>query len=67
MIITDVQADGQQFDTLGGFKQFSDVLAVGLTAGRESLKKWKEEGRLPTGLVDDKKSSAVLSRGTRLR
>ena len=61
------RADEQQFDTLGGFKRFSEVLAVGLAAGRDALKQWKEEGKLPTGLVDDKKSSAVLSRGTRLR
>jgi lysophospholipid hydrolase len=40
---------------------------VGLQAGRETLKKWKDEGKLPSGLVDDKKSQAVLSRGTRLR
>lgn len=57
----------QEFDTLGGFKRFSEVLAVGVQAGREALKEWKDQGKLPNGLVDDRKSSAVLSRGTRLR
>ncbi|WWD18608.1 lysophospholipase NTE1 [Kwoniella shandongensis] len=57
----------QQFDTLGGFKRFSEVMAIGLTAGREALRKWKEEGRLPTGLVDDAKGAKTIKRGNRLR
>ncbi|KAK8858713.1 lysophospholipase NTE1 [Kwoniella newhampshirensis] len=57
----------QQFDTLGGFKRFSEVMAIGLTAGREALRKWKEEGRLPTGLVDDTKGTNIIKRGNRLR
>jgi hypothetical protein len=60
-------ADEQQFDTLGGFKRFSEVLAVGVESGREALRVWKAEGRLPTGLVDDCKGQAALTRGTRLR
>ncbi|KGB75028.2 lysophospholipase NTE1 [Cryptococcus deuterogattii R265] len=57
----------QQFDTLGGFKRFSEVLEIGLKAGRETLKKWKEEGTLPTGLVDEAKGSKAVQRGNRLR
>ncbi|OCF45992.1 lysophospholipase NTE1 [Kwoniella heveanensis CBS 569] len=57
----------QQFDTLGGFKRFTEVLSVGLTAGRETLKQWKEEGKLPTGLVDASKGSKAIQRGNRLR
>ncbi|WVW84836.1 lysophospholipase NTE1 [Kwoniella bestiolae CBS 10118] len=57
----------QQFDTLGGFKRFSEVLHIGLQAGREVLKKWKDEGKLPTGLVDASKGSKVIQRGNRLR
>jgi lysophospholipid hydrolase len=57
----------KQFDTLGGFKRFSDVLAVGLTAGREALRKWKDEGILPTGLVDEIKGAVAIQRGARLR
>jgi lysophospholipid hydrolase len=52
---------------LGGFAQFNDVYKVGLTAGREILQKWKEEGRLPTGLVDDVKGEKAIKRGARLR
>ncbi|OXM79313.1 lysophospholipase NTE1 [Cryptococcus neoformans Bt63] len=57
----------QQFDTLGGFKRFSEVMEIGLKAGRETLKKWKEEGKLPTGLVDEAKGSKAVQRGYRLR
>ncbi|WVQ85079.1 lysophospholipase NTE1 [Cryptococcus sp. DSM 104549] len=57
----------QQFDTLGGFKRFSEVMAIGLKAGREALRKWKEEGKLPTGLVDDIKGAKAIQRGNRLR
>ncbi|ODO05143.1 lysophospholipase NTE1 [Cryptococcus wingfieldii CBS 7118] len=60
----------QQFDTLGGFKQFSEILAIGLKAGREGLKKWKEEGRLPTGFVDENKAKGrggKVDKGNRLR
>lgn len=57
----------QEFDTLGGFNRFSEVLAVGVKAGREALKDWKDQGKLPNGLVDDRKGNAALTRGTRLR
>ncbi|WWC88526.1 lysophospholipase NTE1 [Kwoniella dendrophila CBS 6074] len=57
----------QQFDTLGGFKRFSEVLNIGLKAGRETLKKWKDEGKLPNGLVDASKGSKAVQRGNRLR
>lgn len=57
----------QQFDTLGGFKSFPEVLKVGLEAGREQLRKWKEEGVLPTGLVDDAKGATAIRKGNRLR
>lgn len=57
----------QQFDTLGGFKRFSEVMEIGLKAGRETLKKWKEEGKLPTGLVDEAKGSKAVQPGYRLR
>ncbi|WVQ65631.1 lysophospholipase NTE1 [Kwoniella botswanensis] len=57
----------QQFDTLGGFKRFSEVLHIGLQAGRETLKKWKDQGKLPTGLVDASRGSKVIQRGNRLR
>lgn len=59
--------DEQEFDTLGGFKRFTDLLAVGVKTGREALKTWKEEGRLPTGLVDDVKGAPAIQRGNRLR
>lgn len=59
--------DTQQFETLGGFKRFSEVLAVGLKAGREVIKQWKEDGRLPSGLVDDAKGAASVQRANRLR
>lgn len=57
----------QEFDTLGGFKQFSTVLAKGLNAGREALRKWKDEGILPTGLVDDVKGATAIRKAARLR
>ena len=57
----------QNFETLGGFKQFKEVFEVGLEAGREQLKGWKEEGRLMSGLVDDKKGRGAWERGNRLR
>jgi hypothetical protein len=66
-LITGLKADGQQFETLGGFKQFSEVLAVGLTSSREALKKWRAEGRLPSGLVDDVKGARAIKRANRLR
>lgn len=56
----------QQYETLGGFKQFQGVFGVGLEAGREQLRKWKEEGVLPSGLVDENRVSG-LRRGNRLR
>ncbi len=56
----------QAYDTLG-FGKFTEIMGVGLKAGREVLAKWKEEGRLPTGLVDDVKAKQAISRGTRLR
>lgn len=57
----------KQFETLGGFKQFSEVLTVGLDAAREALRKWKVEGRLPSGLVDDVKGATAIKRANRLR
>ncbi|WVR06474.1 lysophospholipase NTE1 [Kwoniella sp. DSM 27419] len=57
----------QQFDTLGGFKRFSEVMAIGLEAGRDALRKWKDEGKLPTGLVDASKGAQAIQRGNRLR
>jgi len=66
-LFTWTEADGQQFETLGGFKQFSEVLAVGLTSSREALKKWRAEGRLPSGLVDDVKGARAIKRANRLR
>jgi lysophospholipid hydrolase len=57
----------QQFETLGGFNQFSEVLAVGLAAARKQLGQWREEGKLPTGLVDDVKGAKAIQRGNRLR
>lgn len=58
----------QQFETLGGFSKFNEVYTVGLEAAREVLKQWKEEGKLPTGLVDDVQAkSQAVKRGTRLR
>lgn len=58
----------QQFETLGGFSKFNEVYAVGLEASREVLKQWKQEGKLPTGLVDDVQAkSQAVKRGTRLR
>ncbi len=54
------------YDTLG-FGKFTEILNVGLKAGREVLAKWKEEGRLPSGLVDDVKAKQAISRGTKLR
>jgi len=65
--IRGVETDRQQFETLGGFKQFSEVLAVGLNSSREALKKWRAEGRLPSGLVDDVKGASAIKRGNRLR
>nr|ODN85379.1 lysophospholipase NTE1 [Cryptococcus depauperatus CBS 7841] len=57
----------QQFDTLGGFKRFSEVLDIGLKTGRETLKRWKEEGILPNGLVDESRKDTAVDRGNRLR
>lgn len=58
----------QQFETLGGFSKFNEVYTVGLEAAREVLKQWKDEGKLPTGLVDDVQAkSQAVKRGTRLR
>jgi lysophospholipid hydrolase len=57
----------QNFETLGGFKKFKEVFEVGLDAGREQLKKWKEEGRLMSGLVDDQKGRGAWEKGNRLR
>lgn len=64
---TRTRTDYQQFETLGGFKQFTDVLGVGLEAAREALRKWRQEGRLPSGLVDDVKGATAIKRGNRLR
>ncbi|KAK4684591.1 lysophospholipid hydrolase, partial [Tremellales sp. Uapishka_1] len=57
----------QQFDTLGGFKHFTELVKIGLQAGRDSLQKWKDEGTLPSGLVDDVKGVKTIKRGNRLR
>jgi lysophospholipid hydrolase len=57
----------QHFETLGGFSKFNEVYQVGLHAGRKVLQQWKEEGRLPTGLVDDVKGEKAIKRGARLR
>lgn len=57
----------QQFETLGGFGKFDEVYKVGLEAAREILKQWKEEGKLPTGLVDDAMAGKAVRRGARLR
>ncbi|EIW67695.1 hypothetical protein TREMEDRAFT_72160 [Tremella mesenterica DSM 1558] len=57
----------QQFETLGGFKQFSQVLAVGLEAARNALRQWKDEGRLPSGLVDDIKGQRAIQKAKRTR
>ncbi|GHJ83736.1 hypothetical protein NliqN6_0138 [Naganishia liquefaciens] len=57
----------QQFETLGGFSKFNEVYQVGLHAGRKVLQKWREEGRLPTGLVDEVKGEKAIKRGARLR
>ncbi|KAJ9098511.1 hypothetical protein QFC20_005937 [Naganishia adeliensis] len=57
----------QQFETLGGFSKFNEVYQVGLQAGRKVLQQWKEEGRLPTGLVDQVKGEKAIKRGARLR
>lgn len=59
--------DLQDFETLGGFKRFTELLAVGLQTGREALKVWKEDGRLPTGLIDDVKGASAIKRGNSLR
>lgn len=40
---------------------------MGLHAGRKVLQQWKEEGRLPTGLVDEVKGEKAIKRGARLR
>lgn len=57
----------QHVDTLGGFKQFQEVFKVGLEAGREQLRKWKEEGVLMTGLVDEVGGRKAFEKGNRLR
>ncbi|ORY25937.1 hypothetical protein BCR39DRAFT_542645 [Naematelia encephala] len=57
----------QEFDTLGGFKRFSDVLAVGIKSGREAIREWRDQGRLPTGLVDEKRGAGLVQTGNRLR
>ena len=57
----------QQFDTIGGYKRFTEVFTVGLEAGRKSLKEWKEAKRLPDGLVDDRRSKTVAGPGARAR
>lgn len=57
----------QQFETLGGFKQFSQVRQIGLDAARAQIKEWAAEGRLPHGLVEAKRAGAAVKRGTRLR
>jgi lysophospholipid hydrolase len=64
--VTTLTLSSQAYDTLG-FGKFTEIMGVGLKAGREVLAKWKEEGRLPTGLVDDVKAKQAISRGTRLR
>jgi lysophospholipid hydrolase len=42
-------------------------MRIGLEAGREALKEWKDKGKLPSGLVDDKRGQATVQRGNRLR
>lgn len=66
-IVEQVLIPSQEFDTLGGFKRFSEVLAIGLQAGRDTLQKWKAEGILPTGLVDEVKGAVTIKRGARIR
>lgn len=56
----------QQYETIGGFKQFSEVLDVGLKAARQQLKEWSAEGKLSLGLVA-KKGEAIQRRGSRIR
>ncbi|KAL7422996.1 phosphatidylcholine and lysophosphatidylcholine phospholipase [Cryptotrichosporon argae] len=57
----------QQFETLGGFKRFSEVLGIGLGAARDTLKTWQADGRLPHGTVDEGKAKTAVQRGSRLR
>lgn len=57
----------QQFDTLGGFKKFSEVRQIGLEAAREQLKQWGAEGRLPHGFAAEQKRQVGAGAGQRLR
>jgi lysophospholipid hydrolase len=57
----------QHVETIGGFKQFSEVRDLGLSAARQQLKEWAAEDRLPRGLVDDKKRPPLKRRGSRSR
>lgn len=57
----------QHIETIGGFKKFSEVRDIGLSAARQQLKEWAAEDRLPRGLVDDKKQTALKRRGSRVR
>ncbi|KLT44470.1 patatin-domain-containing protein [Cutaneotrichosporon oleaginosum] len=57
----------QQFETLGGFKQFPEVRQIGHDAARKKLKEWSLEGVLPRGIVDGYKPPQMRRRGTRVR
>lgn len=57
----------QQFETLGGFKQFPEVREIGLEAARKQLKEWATTNRLPKGIVDGFKPPVLTRRGTRVR
>ncbi|BEI83292.1 hypothetical protein CcaverHIS002_0311600 [Cutaneotrichosporon cavernicola] len=57
----------QQFETLGGFKQFPEVRQIGHEAARKKLKEWSLAGRLPRGIVDGYKPPQLTRRGTRVR
>jgi lysophospholipid hydrolase len=56
----------QHIETIGGFKKFTEVRDLGLTAARKQIKEWAAEGRLPRGLVDEEKQNPVR-RGSRVR
>ncbi|KAL1413178.1 phosphatidylcholine and lysophosphatidylcholine phospholipase [Vanrija albida] len=56
----------QHIETIGGFKQFPQVLDIGLKAARTKLDEWEKDGRLPHGVSVEKKP-ALTRRGTRIR
>lgn len=57
----------QQFETLGGFKQFPEVRQIGYDAARKQLEEWAADGKLPHGIVDGFKPPTTERRGTRVR